>query len=379
LKATKFNKQFHPDFLAERKDITPAMMAAAKGDIDTIEKLVQASQYELVELNSDENNICQLACANGHLQLTKFLLEVKSDIRHRNSHGMDVLDLAVVDSIWSPMAKTVLMHYDYVVPEVMSGKFLRRGNEALKQLGEDKVAIARASVIGKTPDFSDPQAREDDYNKDWLRRFKHMAHVVRKGVLLLDSDVGYLERDAMLAGTLEVVPSRRFVYVHDTRSILKFSSALSTVWNKSVPERFVQACAAGEINVVEALLKGGAAPNAEDSLGQTVLMRVANSGNVGLTRLLIHAKASVNQLNQDGYGAFFLAAVGGHEGVVRVLVRAKADIKQRSNKANSALDFVRHEGKTRIMKVIDEELKRRPASKNPQARGVAGQKPQQRK
>uniref|UniRef100_A0A7S2N017 Ankyrin repeat domain-containing protein n=1 Tax=Alexandrium andersonii TaxID=327968 RepID=A0A7S2N017_9DINO len=357
-KAMQFARLFDPEFLSARRDMSKAMLAAAEGHTEVACKLIEENHAELSAQNKDGNTMLLLAAANNHVGLTQKLLELKADAYHKNGMQMDVLDYATMDGIETPMAKAVIAEFEFVAPEVRPGPYYLKSMDALKKLQASHILIARSSILGKTPDFSDILAKETEYRVEWITSLTTMVDTVRRGILLLDADVGYLERDAILGGALEIPQERRFVYRSEDKSLVKFSTALRYFYREQMQQRILEAASSGNPTSVQGLLKAQAQPNVEDVRGQTALMRAAHNGDPQVVNCLIKAKANLNAQNTDGYSAFFLACVSGKELAVRMLLKAKADLSLRSYKGNSAIDFVRHQGHKNILKIITEERER---------------------
>jgi ankyrin repeat protein len=95
--------------------------------------------------------------------------------------------------------------------------------------------------------------------------------------------------------------------------------------------------------------------NSQDERGQTVLMRVAASGNTAMVKVLISKGADVNLTDKEGNTALiravfndhrknlFSSSVGDNTEVVRVLVDSGADIGVKNNKGKTALDYTAEE------------------------------------
>lgn len=349
---------FKPEFLNARRDVTKCMLAAAEGDLERAIKALRANEAELGMVNKDGNTALLLAVANGHITLTQRLLELKADAHHKNCQQMDVLDYASQGGVFCPMAKAVIAQYDFVAPEVRDGPFLSNSMQALAKLEKNGILVARSSILGITPDFSDILAKETEYRVEWIQSLMYMVDTVKMGLLLLDSDVAYLERDAILGGALEVPPEKRFIYRSEDKSIVRFSTALRSFYRERMQLRVLDACSNGDAMSVQGLLKAYAQPNVEDRHGQTALMRAAHNGNPTVLKCLIQARANLDARNKDGFTAFFTAAVHDKEHAVRILMRAKADTTVRSYKDHSAMDFVKHQGHRNILATVAEERER---------------------
>jgi ankyrin repeat protein len=352
-KATKFNHAFEPEFLQGRKDISPVMLAAARGDIDAVVNILNQKQDELFRTNKDGNTLLLLAVANNHVDLTHLLLEAKSDMSHRNLFQMDALDYATMEGgNNNPTAKAVLSHCDYILPESIEGTYWVESEKTKEFLVDRGLRVVKSSLIGRTPDFSDPFSRGSDYRSEWIKSINSMAAVVRKGCLLLSENMGYLERDAVLTGFLEVPAENRCVFITQQKTIVRFSAAVKTIYSESFERRMVEVCREGNALAVVGLLKAKSSPNSEDHLGQTALMHAAREGDPKILRCLLVAKARVNTTNKEGYSAFLLAAVNRHEGAVKLLLRAKADPDAPTFRGNKALEFVKHQGLEDILTTI---------------------------
>jgi len=358
--STAFNRMFNAELLSVRKDITPCMLAAAMGKTDEVARLVKANPFEFGMKNKDGNGLLLLAVANCHVKVTNFLLDMKSDIMHRNGMQMDAMDYATIDGVRTPVAKVILNHCDFVVPELpmgVSSQYTARSLLTMDELQKTGFNFVRSNIIGKTPDFSDIFGDETEYRVEWTKSLMLLCNLVRRGMLLLSDEIAYLERDALLSGSLEVPINRRFVYLPETQTCIKYAVALKKVYALEIELRMVEACREGDATAVQGLLKAKAHPNIEDVRGQSVLMYASQKGEPLVVKCLLQAKALVNQCNKDGFGSVLLAAVGNKEMAVRLLLRAKADVRMATNKSHTVMDFVKHEGHSHMMKVIREELR----------------------
>lgn len=362
-KATKFNRIFDPEFLQARKDITELEIACAEGKFEVVIEGLKADEKVAFSKNRDGNTLLLLAVANGHLQLTHLLLELKSNIHQKNVHKMDAVDYCVLDSMRSPMAKEVLAHCDYVVADILDGRFEKSSKKTIADLLASDKVLARTSLLGKRPDFSALFAKESDYRKEWVSNLKYLVQTVKGGMLLLDDNIGYLERDALLSGSLEVPMDNRYLLSPETQKIVKFQDALRGKYEQEVQTRLIKTSYGGDAMAVQGLLKAKAAPNTEDLNGGSVLQGACHNGDVQTIRCLLVAKALLNATNKDGYTALHIAACRNKPDAVSVLLMAKADLFTRSNKGNSVLDFVKHEGHTSVLEIFQDEREKRKDAK----------------
>jgi len=293
-----------------------------------------------------------LAVANQQLHVADFLLHAKANMQHQNSFKMDALDYATVESLHTKIAKTVLSHCEYVIPQAIDGPYWAFSDKAINTLKESHVVVS-SSRVGTLPDFG-PEAKKTEYREEWLSNVSYLCGVVKKGYLMLNSEIGYLERDAVLIGALEMPLKHVFVYMPKTGDITSFSRARMSIWGPLIEERFLEASASGNLLAVLGLLKAKGNANTEDIEGKTALMYASEEGNPKVVNTLIRAGARVNLVNRDGYSCFLIAAVKGNEHAVRELLKARADLSQKSFKGNSVLNFIKHEGKKHILKAIND-------------------------
>lgn len=362
-KATKFNRIFDPEFLSARKDISPLELSCAKGELENVVTAIQEKEELLEKKNKDGNTLLLIAVANVHVELADKLLEMKADVHCKNSMRMDAIDYSVMSSVTSPMAKVVFGHCDFIVPEILEGPFEKTGKQLVTDFMNQGLRLARTRVIGKTPEFNDPFSRETEYRVDWLKKFRFVAQTVKRGVLLLDSDISFIERDALLSGALEVPVSGRYMYLAKEHRIVRFSDALKSEFAVNLDGRLCDAAYAGNALAVQGLLKAKAQPSVEDKNGETVLARACSNGDSLTIKCLIVGKANVNASNKEGYSALHLASIRAHGDAVKILLTAKAELFGKTNKGHTALDFVKHEGHKEILQILNETREQRKLQK----------------
>lgn len=108
-----------------------------------------------------------------------------------------------------------------------------------------------------------------------------------------------------------------------------------------------------EPGVVEALLQGGADPNALDDRspscwrGWTPLTIASEQGNQQIAKTLLAAGADVNARNSNGETALMLAAEAGAIAVAQELIGAGADASARNAEGVTAMEFAAKRGDRR--------------------------------
>lgn len=359
VKATKFNRIFHPEFLQSRRDITPLEMACAMGKFDEVVEGIKEDESVLFRKNRDGNTLLLFAVANNHFQIADILLQMKSNINTTNSMKLNALDYAVMESIRSPMAKVVISNCDYVIGDVFEGPYERSSRRVIVELVEDGLTLASTTLCGRTPDFSRLFDKESDYRKEWLSNFKYMVQVVRKGVLLLSCDIDYIERDALFSGALEIPVNHRYLYSPGLKStpsvsIIKFSHFVTGAVENTLNGRLIKAASNGTPMAMQGLLKARVDPLSESFRGEPAILCACHNGEPQTIKCLLLAKAQVNTTNKDGYSGLHIATVRNNAEAVSVLLAAKADLFARTHKGNSVLDFVKHENHGRVLELLQQ-------------------------
>jgi len=359
VKATKFNRIFHPEFLQSRRDITALEMACALGKFEEVVEGIKGDESVLFRKNRDGNTLLLFAVANNHTQIADVLLQVKCNINTQNSMKLCALDYSVMESIRSPMAKVVLSNCDYVIGDIFEGPYERQSRRTIVDLIEDGLTLASTTLCGRTPDFASLFEKESDYRKEWLSNFRFMVQTVRKGVLLLSDEITYLERDALFCGALEIPINNRYLYSAESKPtpsacILKFSNFVKGNVQNTLTGRLIKAASAGTPMAMQGLLKARVDPLSESFRGEPALLNACHNGEPQTIKCLLLAKAGVNTTNKDGYSGLHVATVRNNPEAVSVLLAAKADLFVRTHKGNSVLDFAKHESHGRVLEILQQ-------------------------
>lgn len=368
-KFSAFDRLFDPEYLLARVDITPVMLHCAQGDMEKVVNHLTApgerNDLDIFSVNRDGNTLLLLSVANQHYDISKLLLEMQSDLGHKNGMHLDALDYAAMDGVRNPIAKLLFSYCEYVVPTVVEGPFWSKSLGAVQQLQEAHIQVARTSLIGRTPEFLRTKLKDQEYTRDWVRDLNFIVGHVRRGMLLLSSEVGYLERDAMRSGALEVPMDHRFVYQLDEGKAMRFRVALKSnaVYGEALSKRVIDMCLAGDADAVRGLLRASAPADPADAFGHTALMRAAQRGATEVIAPLLKANARVDGKSNDGYTALLMASVNNHGDAVQMLVRARANPQVGTVKGNTVLSFIKHEGNTDVLDIVRQERARSSRSR----------------
>ncbi|TGE28244.1 ankyrin repeat domain-containing protein [Hymenobacter metallicola] len=110
----------------------------------------------------------------------------------------------------------------------------------------------------------------------------------------------------------------------------------------------------------EALLKGGADPNAAievvPGFPTTFLITAANNGNLDLVKALVQHKAQVNKADAFKGTALMAAASKGHKAVVEFLLANGADAKAKDDDGKDALAHAKESANKEVIALIEQKM-----------------------
>jgi ankyrin repeat protein len=112
---------------------------------------------------------------------------------------------------------------------------------------------------------------------------------------------------------------------------------------------------AGNLIVVNDIIKKGADVNARGDDGGTALMLASQDGHTDVAKLLIEKGADVNARKNDGVTILILASQDGHTDVAKLLIEKGADVNARSNKGGTALILASKGGHIDVAKLLIEK------------------------
>jgi len=110
--------------------------------------------------------------------------------------------------------------------------------------------------------------------------------------------------------------------------------------------------AGDEEKVRQALLKGGALPDATDRDGYSSLIRAAEHGDVDIVDTLLKRNARPDLQSRQGQTALMVAARLGHAEIVKLLLAKKADPNKPDFTGRTALTYARQTGKGTVENML---------------------------
>lgn len=111
------------------------------------------------------------------------------------------------------------------------------------------------------------------------------------------------------------------------------------------PESFFRAAESDDVTALEALVKGGMAPDTRNEAGDTALHAAAATGMLKSAEYLLAQKVSVNVLGAEGRTPLMAAVTKGSPAMVRYLLSKRADPTKKDAKGYRALTLAVHEGR----------------------------------
>ena len=107
------------------------------------------------------------------------------------------------------------------------------------------------------------------------------------------------------------------------------------------------------VATAELLIRHGANVNAAGRLGWTPVILSAANGNIPLLEVLLKSGADVDTALPTGYNALHQAAARGKDSSVRLLLGAGADATLRTLDGRTAMQLAEHYAKQNVIKVLD--------------------------
>src|SRR4029453_1499624 len=129
---------------------------------------------------------------------------------------------------------------------------------------------------------------------------------------------------------LKVVAAPPMLPPISRRAVSTFSTAPVAKSDPRKDEALLWRSEYGDLKGVQALLLGGASPEAQDPAGFTPLMLAVIHGHPAIVNALIAGGGRVNVQNLAGLTPLMMAAINNHSAMLRTLIDRGADLNART-------------------------------------------------
>jgi uncharacterized protein len=136
------------------------------------------------------------------------------------------------------------------------------------------------------------------------------------------------------------------------RALSITSAAPVAKGDPSKDEALLRRAEYSDLKGVQALLLGGASPEARDPAGFTPLMLAVIHGQPAIVDALIAGGGRVNVHNRAGLTPLMLAAINNHSAMLRTLIDRGADLNARTLAGWTALTYGAWRGHAHIVRVL---------------------------
>ncbi|MBI5209839.1 MAG: ankyrin repeat domain-containing protein [Elusimicrobia bacterium] len=279
-----------------------AAHASAYGDLEILELLVQAGA-SLQEEDCRDDSPLYHAAEQGHAKAVRFLLSKKADVKFRTGNGSTPLLAAV------------------------TGPLFQRGPK-----GDARETVRLLLEAGSDPDA------ENRFEQTPLLLAVRRADA-RLARLLLDRKADPRRKNGRGVSALDLARQAGLDYM--VAVLEKRARAEPTRPGR----KLIDAAQAGDLAVVDKLVKEGAPLDALDEGGSTPLIHAAFMGHEAVGVALVRAGADAGARNQSNDTALIYAAARGCAGLLKALLDRGADPLARDHFRGTGLSYAVREGK----------------------------------
>ncbi|XP_048250653.1 serine/threonine-protein phosphatase 6 regulatory ankyrin repeat subunit B-like, partial [Haliotis rufescens] len=298
---------------------TPLMMAAEKGHRQVFDLLVrEGADVSLVD--DDRNNILNVACIGGHVDIVKYVLSQKiADMNVTLNHLHADTDL-------------------YLACKKGYLDWLRR------ILFKYRVDVKSRLKYGRTPVM-------DDDGDTILHVACLGGHVDKVKNVLLQMDVDINSRGQYGRTPLMEGAEKGHRQVFDL--LVREGADVSLVDDNGSNILHV-ACLGGHVDIVKYVLSQKVSDmNGRGQYGRTPLMVAAEKGHRQVFDLLVREGADVSLVDDDGNNILHMACIGGHVDMVKyVLSQRVADINSRGQYGRTPLMVAAEKGHRQVFDLL---------------------------
>lgn len=321
--------------------LTPLKEAARSGHLETVKTLVAAGA-RVNPYGSDENSALLEAAENGHTKVVEFLLtkgaEVSAGTRFKGTPLLAAADMKHLKVM------RVLVEHGADVNDAQSLHYFGARLEVASPVVIPIEVAAEAGDVDLVRLMLDKGARITGKNN--LGTLALMV-AVRNG----HTDMVDLLHERGVRLTLS-----QLAHLHQFKELFRRIETLTDVNETSgdEPPPLVTVAKAGDLQLVEYLLKRGADINGQGNTRGTALMNVAGLKDLAIAKLLLDRGADVNAKTAGGDTALMCAAGKGNVDLVKLLFDKGATVKG-TGTYGTVLDYAVHAGEPDAIKLIIEK------------------------
>ncbi|KAG1661828.1 Ankyrin repeat domain-containing protein 17 [Nymphon striatum] len=337
------------------------------------------------QTDSNHDTALTLACAGGHEELVKLLIDRHANIEHRDKKGFTPLILAATAGHISIVSMLVEGGADIEAQsertkdtplslacsggrmEIVETLLSRSANKEHRNVSDYTPLSLAASggyvniiklLLASGAEINSRTGSKLGISPLMLAAMNGHTAAVK---LLLDngSDINaQIETNKNTALTLACFQGR-----HEVVSLLVERKASIEHRAKTGLTPLMEAASGGYTDVGRVLLEKSADVNASPvpSSRDTALTIAADKGHYRFVELLLSRGAIVDVKNKKGNSPLWLACNGGHLDVVQLLVNAKADVDSQDNRKISCLMAAFRKGHVKVVRWMVEKVNQFPA------------------
>ena len=351
---------------------TAFFTAAAKGDTQTVEQLVNSQQVPVDAQNDQGKSALMLAAENGHLNLVKWLVDNGSDLNAVDQDNETALILAakkgyllIIIYLLDHKADSTLKNLNGLTA-FLEAIMNDQSDAAQKIFEKTKKNIAQAD-LNKALEVSDQKNNKD--MSDWLKNVttgkpakiseeslqkKYNSRQLPAAKPLLPktekqiSSAGKspLKNDQKLLTALEQSNNKKIL------ALLKNNNGNLNATDKNGHTPLMIAAENNDIHIITLLIQDGANINFLDLDGNTVLMIAALNDNAPAIRALAQYNVDINAKNKNGQTALMIASLYNRTRAMKELIRLGADLNKINNNGQSALVFAAYQNNADAAKIL---------------------------